>query len=333
LAAVIIQARDPQRVLLRSHDDSSRLILNHRVHFESPAGHFTVLLGSAEDHLVLHDPQHGPAIRLLTSDLLKLWEPGDGISEILGRVLVAIGKPEEGAVACPVCRAPIPESIPCPGCERLIPLRPAALLGCMKSDCRGRNWELLICPHCATAVADISGKTARIAPGLGPAAPAGDPRRLGEVASALDDLAAQLLAAQQNNPDPALQYYLVECQSAQKELKALRAAEEAERQTAPDRATADATKPAAKAEMPFEEPLDGHALGLELVKEFGLQPPEAPAPKVSELPSEFKPVKKEPPPKPEKKSPAQLEDYELFRQAVQNPAKPKGDEDFGTVKT
>jgi hypothetical protein len=202
------------------------------------------------------------------------------------------------------------------------------MLGCMKDACSGRTWEWLFCPNCAAAV-DALGKLAPMSAGFGPGAPTADPRRLDEVSKALEDLALQLEAAQPLNPDPALRHYLDECRSAQTELKQLRAAEEAARKEAAARETAAARhpEPVATVSTPELEPLDGVALGLQLVRELGLQPVGAPAPAVAPP----VPVQK-PPAKPEKKPAAHLDDYERFRKAVQRASGAADEKDYGTLK-
>src|SRR5262249_44289691 len=84
LSAVVFRARDPLRSLRQGQGRPVRLILNHHLNFTAPTGHFTVLIRVAEQEVVVHDPQRGANTRLLLSDLLKLWRPPAGMSEISG---------------------------------------------------------------------------------------------------------------------------------------------------------------------------------------------------------------------------------------------------------
>jgi hypothetical protein len=340
LSALIVKARDPVAVLKRGLDSSLRLVLNHRLHFESRAGHYSVLVDLADDYVILHDPQLGPAHRVLQYDLLKLWQPGLMGSEIAGNVVIAFANTAKDSSSCGKCGTVIPESILCPGCQKLFPLRPAAVLGCVLSGCTARTWELIFCPHCDTGLRETSGDAVGMVAGGGLTNEDGEGAAIRELSASLDQFCNALLASQPEHPDPRLRNYVETIRTKQKELHEAQAQEAAQRQA--DQAAARRELEAANAQKKTAQAaptqpkggdlIDGAALGLELIRELGLQPAYAAAPKPLELPSEFKPVKKEPPPKEEKKSPAQLQDYELFRKAVQKPAKPASEQDFGTFK-
>src|SRR5439155_26107526 len=84
LAALTLQARDPWEVLRRGPPRAVRLLLNHRPHADSPAGHYSVLVRVDEAGVVVHDPQVGPARRLTRGGLLELWRPCPGRSAHAG---------------------------------------------------------------------------------------------------------------------------------------------------------------------------------------------------------------------------------------------------------
>jgi hypothetical protein len=335
LGALVVKARDPMAILKRGLASSLRMILNHRIHFDSLGGHYTVLVDLVDDFVILHDPQLGPERRVLQYDLLKLWQPQHAGAEITGNVLVAFAQTATAPSSCATCGTMIPESIRCPSCQSQIPLHPAAALGCVQSDCPARTWELIFCPTCDAGLPDLSGSATGIVPGGGSVDLDENILDLSELSAALDKFCNALLASQPDPADSRLQTYLDEIRTKQRELREAQEREAAELQAerAAARQRAEATKPeesSSQAAKDFE-PIDGAVLGQQLVRELGLQPPSAPAPKVADLPAELKPVKKEPP-KPEKKAPAQLEDYELFRKAMQKPAKPANEGDFGTAK-
>jgi hypothetical protein len=156
LAAIILKARDPWRVLELSVSRDIPVILNHRSALKSRAGHYSVLAGLKGGDVVLHDPHVGPFRDLARAELLELWRADVGRSEITGLVLVAFTNAQDGALDCELCGAPIPQFVPCVNCERAIPLYPAAVLGCARATCRARTWERIHCPHCDMGLNDLS---------------------------------------------------------------------------------------------------------------------------------------------------------------------------------
>src|SRR5262249_22919834 len=153
---------------------------------DSSAGHYSVLVDLADDYVILHDPQLGPDRRVLLYDLLKLWQPRFAGGEITGNVLVAFANTAPTASSCATCGTVIPESIRCPGCQARIPLHPAAVLGCVQSDCSARTWELIFCPTCDAGLLDTSGSVMGIVPGGGSVSLDGDVLDTNELSAALD---------------------------------------------------------------------------------------------------------------------------------------------------
>ena len=148
LSALVVRASDPWRTLRRCAAAGIRVILNHRLKADSPLGHFTVLLGVEGETVILHDPQFGPERRFDRADLLKLWLPLPGGSEIAGNTLAAFSRPGPDPATCAGCGTEVPPFIPCPGCRAPIPLRPHAVLGCLGEGCPERLWQRLFCPSC-----------------------------------------------------------------------------------------------------------------------------------------------------------------------------------------
>ena len=148
LAAVAIQARHPLQALRLCQEAGIHVILNHRLHANSAAGHYTVMVDLDTYHVVLHDPSFGPSRRLTQAELLALWQPHFSNSEIVGNVLIAIGEDPPQAPACRFCHTLTPPSINCPRCNKPIALRPSAVLGCVKRECIARMWSYICCPSC-----------------------------------------------------------------------------------------------------------------------------------------------------------------------------------------
>jgi len=157
LAALVVQAADPWQTLTRCAAAGVRAILNHRLKADSPLGHYTVLLGVEGDEAILHDPQLGPRRRLDRAELLELWRPSARRSEIPGHTLVAFSRSGPASASCPRCGTGIPPSIPCPGCRNPIPLRPAAVLGCIEPHCPERLWQRIFCPDCDRGLTQVPG--------------------------------------------------------------------------------------------------------------------------------------------------------------------------------
>jgi hypothetical protein len=330
LGALVIQAHDPVAILRRCLDNSLRAILNHRLDLELPTGHYTVLVGLTEQHVLLHDPQVGPSTRLLLYDLLKLWQPSAGLSEITGRVLVALAQSKSVQPPCNVCGSVIPETVPCPSCKQAIPLQPAAALGCAGADCPARMWEMIFCPFCDTALRSTAAGRTNFIPGADGEKSPVDPLNLKGVHSAVDSLCERLMASPGAAADPRIAELVGVLKEQQAGLREYEAKEKSKpmEPAAPPRKAEQPAKPAPAAPPPPPELLNGNVIGRSLLKELGLHVEEDQGP--IELPEELKPVKKEAPPP--KKEPAKITDHELVRKAMQKPAKPGADENFSSLK-
>jgi hypothetical protein len=159
LSAVVLRARHPWRLLEACAGRPVRIVLNHLLTADSAAGHYSLLVATDGEHVVIHDPQLGPNRRLSRDELLALWRPRSVRSEITGQVLLALAAPNDHPAACPLCRTDFPLSVSCPGCRERIPLRPAVALGCARTDCRARTWDWVFCPFCDTVVPEAGAQT------------------------------------------------------------------------------------------------------------------------------------------------------------------------------
>jgi hypothetical protein len=229
LSALVLRAKDPLRTLKACHNPSLRVILNYRPRMESPNGHFTVLVDVAADAVVVHDPLLGPHTRVLQSDLLNLWRPLAGGSEITGYVLIALAKDPPAAVPCPACGSAVPDSVACPGCRKSVALRPASVLGCMNPSCPERAWDTLFCPYCDTSLFASAGK--------GPGSPLSaapvqddDPRKIKPLSEAIDTFLALLLATNNGRPFPGTESHLTKIRELQTTMMDLQKKDAAERQ-------------------------------------------------------------------------------------------------------
>jgi len=179
-SAVAIRARHPLHVLRICRESGIRAIVNHRVKYDSRAGHFTVLVDIDDKTILLHDPLLGPSRRLSYGELLELWQPGFPDSEIVGNVLIGIAAPSQSAPECKFCRTPNLSSVECPACKKPVGLQPTALLGCFNSSCIARMWDYVCCPACDYLFTfGLEGKPsagANAAPTSSAAPPAGVPR-------------------------------------------------------------------------------------------------------------------------------------------------------------
>jgi len=295
LSAIVLRAKDPVRTLKACHNRRLRVILNHRPRLESPNGHFTVLVDLAGEDVVVHDPLVGPNTRIQLDDLLELWQPSGGLSEITGNVLVVLAKEKQSGAPCSRCGSLIPDSITCPGCDQLIPLHPSSVLGCMSARCPERAWETLFCPHCDTATMaepdkDFSSPRAAKPTKTGDAPgqeedpsrrPASkpdeiddDPRKIQSLSQEIDKFVALLLSVNSGRPVPGAETYFTTIRQLQSQLLDLQQKEAAKRRA---KAAQPPPKPAPPpepvvAKPPPRPPVDWNELARKLVEEIGRRP-------------------------------------------------------------
>jgi hypothetical protein len=147
-AALAIRAKHPLQALLVCRDKGIRAVLNHRLKEDAPTGHYTVMVDIDGESVVLHDPYFGPSRRITNAALLELWRPVYTNAEITGNVLIGIAAQSIAMPPCQLCGTPMPSSIKCAACDKVILLQPAALLGCVGESCANRMWSYICCPFC-----------------------------------------------------------------------------------------------------------------------------------------------------------------------------------------
>ncbi len=265
LSALVLRAKDPLRTLKRCQHPQLRAILNHRPQRESPNGHFTVLVEVAGDMVVVHDPLSGPNRRVPQRDLLDLWRPLVGGSEITGQVLVALAKDSPAAAPCPTCGGIIPETIVCSGCRKAVALRPATVLGCLNPACLERAWETVFCPFCDSSLFAAAGK----APGSPTMAEDDDdPCKLKPLSQELDKFLALLLGANKGRPVPGTESQLTKLRELQTKMLTLQEKEAAERQARAAQPPPQPLPPPPVAEPPPRPLVDWNELGRKLCTEL-----------------------------------------------------------------
>jgi hypothetical protein len=294
-SAIVMRARDPLATLKACHNRSLRVILNHRPRPESPNGHFTVLVDFTRDHVVVHDPLAGPNTHILHSDLLNLWQPLGGGSEITGNVLVVVAKERRSAAPCSSCGSNMLDSIACPVCAQLIPLRPASALGCMNASCPERAWETVFCPHCDAVLMAVPAKDPRSSRAAKPGETGGaagakpgeiddDPLKLVSLHQEIDKFLALLLSVNDGRPVPGAEDYFATIRECQTELLSIQKQQAAELRAKaaqpPPAPTVTPTPPPiptpvpepVAAQPPPRPPVDWNQLARKLVEEIGYRP-------------------------------------------------------------
>lgn len=152
LAAVTLQAERPAELITQLLGTKARVILNHRLDPQSHLGHYSVLLRFDGQQIEIHDPHHGPHRVLPWPEFAELWTPSARESEIVGGVLVAVGRASSDQETCSCCSQELPSQWTCPHCSKSIPAGPAGVLGCTAKGCRQCLWKRQFCLHCDWAV-------------------------------------------------------------------------------------------------------------------------------------------------------------------------------------
>lgn len=272
-AAVALQASDPLQMLLACRANGIRAILNHRLKPDSPAGHFTVLLGLDGDGAIVHDPSSGPSQRIPFGELLELWQPRFANSEIVGNLLIGIADHPPRLERCIACRTPIPVETPCPKCTGPVPLAPSALVGCVGSGCIKRSWIRVCCPSCDFTFPFLGG-TEKAAP-----AARRNPLNLDQLFAHLERFQAHVLSIPEVAGREDVKQQLALLGQTKEELR-LAVHEDFARQESEDLLCKErldaAEKEREKVRKAQEDaaqaasPLDGNALGAQLLKNLGI---------------------------------------------------------------
>lgn len=287
--AVAFQARHPLQILRLCQATGAHAILNHRGSAESPAGHYSVLVGVTEQHVVLHDPFYGPSHQVPHAELLELWQPRFAESEIAGQVLIAIAAPKPvSARACEFCHVPFPAGAPCPRCNKPVVLLPDEPLGCANSACIAKMWNYICCPNCDQAFtftvempapgAAASPPPQTDSPAAAAPAPPADPLNFEKMFSEIDKFCTQILAIPGMAEHAEIRKHLDQVKAGKEKLtlaraEALARQETANRDLAKHEERLKQSRQAHRKKM--EElaaqapPLDGNALGRALLKRVG----------------------------------------------------------------
>jgi hypothetical protein len=299
-AAVAFQARHPLLALRRCIEVGAHVILNHRVEKNSPAGHYTVLVGLDDRDVIVHDPLNGPMRRIPHAEMLELWQPGFPGGEILGNLLIAIAAPpatpEAAApVPCWLCHTPGVTAVACPRCHKEVGLQPVGALACFAPSCIARLWNSICCPACdcvfTFSLAQTGGTSSRVlqepSERVASAGPAPGPPPLPgpKQPVPLDILFAQLdkfVAFAQNSPGAAenaeLQKHLQDLAAQREKLKLIEAEAIANRAAGSanmaklEQIARDNQEALAKRKESFPgafAPLDGDVLGRALMRTLG----------------------------------------------------------------
>ncbi len=246
--AVAVQTSMPIQALQNCCKSGMRVILNHLLELGKPGGHYSVLVNVDDKYVYLHDPLLGPARRLSHTDLLQLWMPHGPESEIAGHVLIGVsacGPDTASKTECPACKSPV-----------MVP--PAALFACVN-----------ICPACDHAW-PCNGKTESLATKFDLSQAFGQLDKFSGLLKSMPGMAehAELktqldaLARHKENIVAAVQAFEKHQKLGSQQLAAMqKSAKEAEEAHA---------RKLAELKTPMAE-LDGHALGLALMKSLGFR--------------------------------------------------------------
>ena len=277
-AAAAIQARHPLQLLRVCHRMQIRAILNHRVNSQSPAGHYTVLVGVDDNHVIVNDPYEGPSRKLTHSELLELWRPVPG-GEITGYMLIGIAAEKSAVSACSSCHTEMPTAVACPACKEQVEVQPATLFQCANTACTTRMWDSLCCPWCDHTW-NFSPTSSHVVPDAAgtQAASGGDPWNLGRAFAELDRFCALILQEPAAANHPEIRKHLAEIASSKEKLKLATAEALAHSEVQQQRLNAlqeTAKQKAAKHQKALEElsrplpPLDAAAIGRAFLTSLG----------------------------------------------------------------
>jgi len=274
-AALAIQARHPFQALRLCRDKGIRAVLSHRLKEDAPTGHYTVFVDTDGENVILHDPYFGPSRRTPQAELLGLWQARYPNAEIAGNVLIAIAGERIPVLPCPVCGTEIPPAIPCAACGKSVPLEPAALLGCVGVGCSARTWNAICCPFCDyTWTFGVQRASERQTAGH-----AEDPWNLEHLFGELDKFCNHISGVPGAASRADVRQQLDFIQASKAKLVQARADEVVYRKAsqAKMRELQQTAKQNEEALLRKQEeinrpapPLDGNALGLALLKNFGL---------------------------------------------------------------
>jgi hypothetical protein len=288
-SAVAIQARHPLQALLLCRDAGIRAILNHRPRCDTATGHYSVFVDIDDKNVVLHDPFFGPSRRLSHSELLELWNPRFPNSEILGNGLIGVAAGPTAAAACESCRTPMPSSVECPKCKGSVGLQPGALLRCMNNACIDRMWNYICCPACdytwtfslqPQAGASATSNASSRSPDPGAASGAvEDPLNFDRLFGEMDKFCSHVLSLPGAATHPDIKAQIQSIRASKEKLRLVQSEQLVHQKTHKERlmimlVAAKQREEAHRKKMEelntASPPLEGNALGRDLLKNLGL---------------------------------------------------------------
>lgn len=154
LLTTIARLEQPWKALYECQRANISVVINHRLDFDKPTGHFSVMthFDSIAGEIRLNDPQRGPDTKWSLEEMTNLWSPLVPNSQISGYVGVFCMPRPLGGVpgACAKCNSADvnPEVFKCEKCNSLFEPLEHHILGCMMPDCPDRLWQEIFCPEC-----------------------------------------------------------------------------------------------------------------------------------------------------------------------------------------
>ncbi|MFM7131882.1 MAG: cysteine peptidase family C39 domain-containing protein [bacterium] len=154
LLTTIARLEQPWKALYECQRANISVIINHRLDFDKPTGHFSVMthFDPIAGEIRLNDPQRGPDTRWSLAEMTELWSPSVPNSQISGYIGVFCMQRPLGGVpgACNKCNSAEmnPEYFKCDKCNSLFEPLENHILGCLMPDCPDRLWQEIFCPEC-----------------------------------------------------------------------------------------------------------------------------------------------------------------------------------------
>ena len=154
LLATIARLEQPWKAIYEAQRADVSVIINHRIDFEKPTGHFSVVTNfdPKAGEIRLNDPQRGPDTKWSLAEMSELWSPSISNSQISGNIAIfCMPRPAGGvAGACMKCNSPElnPDYFQCEKCRNVLEPLEHYILGCLMPECPDRLWQEIFCPEC-----------------------------------------------------------------------------------------------------------------------------------------------------------------------------------------
>lgn len=154
LLTTIARLEQPWKALYECQRANISVIINHRLDFDKPTGHFSVMtqFDPIAGEIRLNDPQRGPDTKWSLAEMNELWSPSVSNSQISGYIGVFCMPRPLGGVpgACSKCNSAEMnlDNFKCEKCNSLFEPLENHILGCMMPECPDRLWQDIFCPEC-----------------------------------------------------------------------------------------------------------------------------------------------------------------------------------------